>query len=98
MLFGFQVSTVRRVAVIAALILYSESIGAFGFAMTTPLFLFAILYAFGRKKLVENVLVSVIGGVAFWVLFDLFLKMPLTGDVWDPVTPALAALFGAIGG
>ena len=39
-MFGVQIATLRRVAVIVALILYAQAMNAFGFAMTTPLFLF----------------------------------------------------------
>lgn len=94
---GLPLSLVRRIAVIAALIVYSQVIQAFGFALSTPVFLFLVLYIFGRTKLVENLLVSVIGGLVLWTLFAHLLKMPLAGSVWDPVSPALGAAFKALG-
>lgn len=91
-------STVRRVSVVLCLILYTLLLDAFGFAMTTPFFLFAMLYTFGRRNLVENTLISGVGGSVLWVLFDFLLKMPLRGKVWDPLTPALTGLLrGLIG-
>ena len=93
-----RLSTIRRCAVVISLIVYSQLFDAFGFAMTTPVFLFAILYIFGRKKLIENLAVSLIGGVVLWVLFDYLLKMPLRGHVWDPLSPALTNLLRAFGG
>lgn len=96
-MFGVQIATLRRVAVIVALILYAQAMNAFGFAMTTPLFLFFVLYVFGRTKLGENLLVSIVGGFVLWTLFAHLLKMPLTGHTWDPLTPALGAALRALG-
>lgn len=96
--FGFEVSTWRRIAVILALIVYSQAMSAFGFLLTTPLFLFLVLYIFGRTKLTENLLVSLIGGLALWTLFVHLLKMPLTGQIWDPLTPALSGTLRLLGG
>lgn len=96
-LFGFDLADVRRVAVIALLIAYSQAIGAFGFALSTPVFLFAVLYVFGKMKPVENLLVSLIGGAVLWMLFSYLLHMPLTGSVWDPVTPGLNHALRAMG-
>lgn len=98
MVFGIRLSTARRVGVIGSLIIYSQAFKAFGFAMTTPVFLFVVLFLFGRKDLRENLLVATIGGFAFWFLFDYLLKMPLRGDLWDPVSPALSAAIKALGG
>lgn len=97
MLFGFQLSTVRRVAVIVALIVYSQAMDAFGFAMTTPIFLFLLLYIFGRMKFRENFLVALIGGTIMWVLFAYLLKMPLEGKIWDPLTQVLTDALRALG-
>lgn len=87
----------RRLAVVIILVVYSQALGAFGFAMSTPLFLFALLYVFGRTQARENALISLIGGFALWVLFAYLLKMPLAGDVWDPVTPTLTAAARMVG-
>lgn len=97
MLFGFPLSTVRRVAVIVALVVYTQAMNAFGFALSTPIFLFLVLYIFGRMKFKENLLVALIGGAVMWVLFAYLLKMPLEGNVWDPITPALSDLLRATG-
>lgn len=97
MRFGFRLSTIRRTAVIIALVVYSQAIGAFGFALSTPVFLYVLLHIFGRPRVRENAIVSVVGGLALWVLFDHLLKMPLRGDVWDPLSPALTAAFKAMG-
>ncbi|WNK01102.1 tripartite tricarboxylate transporter TctB family protein [Thalassospiraceae bacterium LMO-JJ14] len=96
-LFGIQISTLRRIAVIAALIVYSQAMNAYGFAIATPVFLFFVLYVFGRTKLVENLLVSIVGSFALWTLFAHLLKMPLTGHTWDPLTPALSAALRSLG-
>jgi hypothetical protein len=87
----------RRLAVIVILIAYSQALGAFGFAIATPLFLFSLLYVFGRTQPRENALISFIGGFVLWILFAHLLKMPLAGEVWDPVTPALTAAARALG-
>lgn len=96
-MFGVEISTLRRIAVIVALIVYSQAMDAFGFAVATPPFLFLVLYIFGRTKLAENILTSLIGSAVLWTLFAHLLKMPLTGHVWDPVTPALSAALRAVG-
>ena len=95
--FGIDISTVRRIAVIAALILYVKGMEAFGFALTTPIFLFLVLYIFGRKKFTENFLVAVIGGAALWLMFAYILKIRLDGSVWDPVSPALSGFLRGLG-
>lgn len=97
LLFGLEISTARRVAVIAALILYVKGMEAFGFALTTPIFLFLTLYIFGRKKFTENLLVAVIGGAALWLMFAHILRIRLDGNVWDPVSPALSGFLRAMG-
>lgn len=96
-MFGLDLADLRRLAVIALLIAYSKAIGLFGFAMSTPVFLFAVLYVFGKTKLVENLLVSLIGGAVLWLLFSYLLHMPLTGGAWDPLTPALNHSLKALG-
>lgn len=97
LLFGFDLSTVRRCAVIVALILYVKGMEAFGFALTTPVFLFVVLYIFGRMKFIENLLVAVIGGAALWLMFAYILKIRLDGVVWDPVSPALSSFLRGMG-
>jgi len=97
MLFGMDVAVARRILVILLLILYAKAMEFFGFALTTPLFLFVVLFVFGRPKILENLLVALIGGVALWTLFAYLLKMPLEGHVWDPVTPAISQALHALG-
>jgi len=97
MLFGVALSTARRIAVIVLLVVYSTTMDSYGFALTTPPFLFLVLYIFGRTKFIENLLVSLIGSAVLWTLFAYLLKMPLTGHVWDPITPALSAALRALG-
>lgn len=97
MMFGYPLAVVRRAAVIVALIIYTWAMRDIGFALATPVFLFVVLYIFGRKNFRENVLVSVIGAFAMWMMFAHFLKMPLEGAVWDPVSPFLNSLFRGIG-
>lgn len=91
------VPAMRRVGVVVCLLAYSQALGAFGFALSTPVFLLALLYLFGRRDARENLLVSIVGGGVLWVLFAYLLRMPLRGDVWDPVTPALLSGLRALG-
>lgn len=87
----------RRIAIVVLLIAYSQALSAFGFAISTPAFLFAVLFAFGKTDLVQNALVSVVGGLALWFLFSFLLKIPLDGGTWDPLTPALHHLIRSAG-
>lgn len=96
-IFGMRAAPLRRVAVVLLLIVYSQALGAFGFALSTPLFLFALLFVFGKTKLVENIFVALIGGFALWFLFAHLLRMPLRGAVWDPLTPVLNHALKALG-
>lgn len=95
---GLSLTALRRIAVVLCLIAYSQALEAFGFALSTPIFLFVLLYVFGRTKLIENIAVSLVGGLALWLLFGYALKLPLRGDLWDPLTPALNAAMKAFGG
>ena len=95
--FGFKLSALRRLLVVAILVVYSQALSAFGFAISTPVFLFAVLFIFGKINVRENFLVSTIGGLVLWLLFSYFLRMPLSGALWDPVTPALNHLLRAMG-
>lgn len=97
-LMGIQLATLRRLAVVTLLIIYSQALNAFGFAIATPPFLLAVLFVFGRTKLGENILVSTVGGLVLWFLFSYLLRMPLSGAIWDPLTPALNHFLRALGG
>ncbi|MEO4043652.1 tripartite tricarboxylate transporter TctB family protein [Hoeflea sp. CAU 1731] len=88
----------RRLGVAVALILYSQALVYMGFALSTPVFLFALLFLFGRRNLLENLAVSLIGGALLWLLFAYLLRMPLRGSLWDPLTPILMHTLRAIGG
>ncbi len=95
--FGLRLSTLRRVAVVVVLVIYSQALGAFGFAISTPVFLFVLLHVFGKSNVRENALVALIGGLLLWVLFAHLLHMPLRGDLWDPLSPALTGLMRSLG-
>lgn len=90
-------SMIRRLLVVVLLIVYSQLLKSFGFALSTPMFLFAIQLTFGNRNVGKNLAVSVIGGGVLWVLFAHLLHMPLRGDVWDPVSPFLTHALHAIG-
>lgn len=90
-------SMIRRLLVVVLLIVYSQLLRSFGFAISTPIFLFAIQLTFGNRNLGKIVAVSVIGGGVLWVLFAHLLHMPLRGDLWDPVSPFLTHVLNAIG-
>lgn len=94
---GLRRSTARRVLIVLSLILYTQALEAFGFALATPVFLLALLYLFGRRDLRENLLTSFAGGFVLWLLFVHFLHMPLRGSLWDPVTPLLTGSLKALG-
>jgi len=51
----------------------------------------------GRRNLVENLAVSLIGALALWLLFVGILKLPLSGQTWDPLTPLLNQLYALTG-
>ena len=89
---GWRVATWRRVATVVLLVAYSQALGPFGFAATTPLFLFALFTVFGKTGWLQNLLVSVIGGLVLWLLFASLLKMPLRGSLWDPLSGLLRGL------
>lgn len=87
----------RRIAAFVALLAYAWSIGAFGFAISTPVMLFAMLWVFGRRDLRKNLILALIGALLCWILFAGLLKLPLRGDMWDPLTPLLHDLYGLTG-
>lgn len=94
---GPNVSSARRVAVVALLVAYSQALWAFGFAIATPVFLFCLLYTFGKRDLPGNLIVSISGGLILWLLFAHLLHMPLRGEIWDPVSSGLGFLLKGLG-
>lgn len=94
---GDPVSDTRRVLVVACLFAYAASIKAFGFAIATLALLFIMLRVLGRRQWLQNLVIALIGTVLLWLLFVGALKLPLAGEVWDPVTPVLNAIYAATG-
>ena len=87
----------RRALTVAAIFLYAAGIEAFGFAISTPLLLFAMLTVLGQRNFRRSVLLALVGGLLLWILFVGVLKLPMTGLVWDPVTPVLDDLYRMTG-
>ncbi len=87
----------KRVLTVACIFLYAAGIEAFGFAISTPLLLFAMLTVLGERNHGRNVLLALIGGLLLWILFVGVLKLPMTGLTWDPVTPVLDDLYRMTG-
>lgn len=90
-------TTTRRVLTVACIFLYAASVEAFGFAISTPLLLFAMLTVLGRRNYKQSLLLALIGGLLLWILFVGVLKLPMTGLTWDPVTPVLDDLYRMTG-
>lgn len=91
------VINLRRLATLVVLLAYVAGFSAFGFTLTTPVFLFCMFYVFGRTSLAANAGLALAGSAALWLLFVHILNAPLRGAVWDPVTPALSQALRAIG-
>jgi hypothetical protein len=91
------VADTRRVITLACLFTYAAGIRMFGFAIAAPILLFVMLRVLGRRNLVENLAVSLIGALALWLLFVGILKLPLSGQTWDPLTPLLNQLYALTG-
>ena len=87
----------RRVATLIALVGYALALPLFGFAIATPLLLLAMFVVLGREGLASNIGLALFGGFLLWLLFVRVLKLPLRGDLWDPITPILSKIVGAIG-
>ena len=79
----------RRVMTLICITAYAASLGAFGFAISTFVLLFVMFRILGRTELMRNALIALVGTVLLWVLFIGLLKLPISGNVWDPVTPWL---------
>ena len=90
-------TVVRRVLCVACILLYALGIETVGFALSTPLLLFAMLRILGRRHLGHNLALALVGGLLLWILFVGVLKLPMTGLVWDPVTPVLNDLYRLTG-
>jgi Tripartite tricarboxylate transporter TctB family len=87
----------RRVVTVGCLFGYAASIKLFGFAISTPVLLFVMLAVLGRRNWPANLSVSLIGAIVLWVLFVGVLKLPLTGEYWDPLTPLLEEFYAMSG-
>lgn len=94
---GTAISNWRRVLALGCLIGYAASLQAFGFAISTLALLFIMLRVLGRKNILQNAIVAVTGTLLLWVLFIGILKLPISGDVWDPLTPVLSKLYQMTG-
>lgn len=90
-------TVVRRVLCVACILLYALGIETVGFAISTPLLLFAMLRILGRRHLGHNLVLALVGGLLLWILFVGVLKLPMTGLLWDPVTPVLNDLYRLTG-
>ena len=90
-------TVIRRVLCVACILLYALGIETVGFAIATPLLLFATLRILGRRRLGHNLVLALAGGLLLWILFVGVLKLPMTGLVWDPVTPVLNDLYRLTG-
>ncbi|MEZ5842396.1 MAG: tripartite tricarboxylate transporter TctB family protein [Hyphomicrobiaceae bacterium] len=87
----------RRLATVACLVLYATTLPMFGFALTTPVLLLALFFVFGRTNLFANLTLSLLGGFLLWLLFVGILKLPLRGEVFDPLTPFMSNTLRAMG-
>lgn len=92
-----RVTTLRRIAVFVGIIAYAWGLGAFGFALSTPVLLFVMFFVLGRMNFMENLVLAILGSLLMWCLFVGFLKLPISGDLWDPVTPVLNSLWKMTG-
>lgn len=91
------VADARRIITLACLFAYAAAIKMFGFAIATPVLLFVMLRVLGRRNLLENLAVALIGALLLWILFVGILKLPLSGQTWDPLTPLLNDLYAMTG-
>lgn len=87
----------RRVAAIGILLIYVTLMNEFGFAITTPVFMFLLFRLFKRCPWPGDALISLVGSSVLWVLFVRILHLNLKGDTWDPVTPFLLGILKALG-
>lgn len=92
-----SVADMRRLATFGCILAYALALAPFGFAIATPVLLFAMLRVLGRRDLMRNAVVALVGGLLLWLLFVGILKLPLEGRTFDPLTPALNALYRATG-
>lgn len=87
----------RRAISFVAIVVYAWGIGAFGFAISTVFLLFVMFVAFGRRNLLKNLITALIGSLVLWVLFVGILKLPMRGNIFDPVTPVLTSIYKSTG-
>lgn len=92
-----MITTVRRILVVTGFIAYAAGIRAFGFPVTTVILLFAMQFVFGRTDTVANALVATLGAIFLCILFEGFLLLPLTGELWDPISPLFPRLMSFTG-
>lgn len=87
----------RRLASLGLLLGYVMLLRVFGFAIMTPLFLFALFRLYERGPWKGDAVISLVGGMLLWVLFIPVLHLNLKGDTFDPVTPFLTNALKAVG-
>ncbi len=92
-----KVVLVRRGATLGFLLAYVLLLRVFGFAVMTPLFLFALFRLYGRGHWRGDLGIALVGGLLLWGLFVRVLRLNLDGDVFDPVTPLLFGALRAVG-
>lgn len=92
-----RVVAFRRIVTLGLLLGYAMLLRVFGFAIMTPLFLFGLFQLYGRGKPAGDAGISLIGGLALWVLFVAILKLNLKGTFFDPVTPFLLKITSLVG-
>ncbi|MEV8468902.1 tripartite tricarboxylate transporter TctB family protein [Fluviibacterium sp. DFM31] len=87
----------RRVATFAFLMAYVSLLRVFGFAIVTPIFLFALFRLYARGDWKGDAVISLVGAFALWLLFVRILHLNLKGYTWDPVTPFLLDALSMVG-
>lgn len=76
MMQGFiEMHPVHVIIVIALMVAYIYALKYFGFIFTTPFFLFAFMLAYGERKWVRMIIISVIGTVVLWAFFVEFMHV-----------------------
>ncbi|KAF2958275.1 hypothetical protein AS159_00735 [Thermotoga sp. Ku-13t] len=65
------------VGLIASFILYIYLFKKLGFILTTGPLLFFAMYVFGSKKILLNVVLSVVTSIAIYYVFTIIFKIPL---------------------
>jgi len=87
----------RRMITLVMLLVYVSLLRTFGFAVMTPIFLFALFRLFQRGQWKGDALISLVGSFFLWILFVRILHLNLQGGDLDPVTPFLLNSLKLIG-